>query len=437
MRTPVSGVFLTQAKGVTVADNIMAELAWRGAINQVTDQPALTKITNERKISLYEGVDPTGPSLHIGHLVSLMILKRFQQFGHKPYIVIGGGTGSIGDPSGRSSERVLQSLDVIEANAQSLKKQLEQFFGKDGFVFVNNYDWLSQIDLLTFLRDYAKQFNISTMLAKDAVQNRLAGGLSFTEFSYPILQAIDFLNLRRDHHVELQIGGGDQWGNLTAGVDFIHRHLGPETTAFGLTCPLILRADGTKFGKTADGQSVWVDPKRTSPYEFYQFWYNQPDSVVVNYLKFFTFLDQEEIAFLSQQVIKAPEKRQAQKALAQAVTTFVHGQDATKQAQRISVALFSGAYGDLSATEINQALAQMPQVTASKEKQNVITWLVDQTQIEPSRRQAREDLKNGALAINGAKINDPDFIVDPQAKYDGQYVVVKLGKKRYYLVHVQ
>ena len=309
----------------------MAELAWRGAINQVTDQEALTKITNQRQISLYEGVDPTGPSLHIGHLVSLMILKRFQKFGHKPYIVIGGGTGSIGDPSGRSSERVLQKMEVIEQNAQSLKKQLENFFGQDGFVFLNNYDWLSKIDLLEFLRDYAKQFNISTMLAKDSVQNRLAGGLSFTEFSYPILQAIDFLNLRRDHHVELQIGGGDQWGNLTAGVDFIHRHLGSKTTAFGLTCPLILRADGTKFGKTADGQSVWVDPERTSPYEFYQFWYNQPDSVVVNYLKFFTFLDQEQIAYLAKEVQEAPEKHEAQKALATEVTTFVHGSEATKQ----------------------------------------------------------------------------------------------------------
>lgn len=415
----------------------MSELAWRGAINQVTDQEALTKITNQRKISLYEGVDPTGPSLHIGHLVSLMILKRFQKFGHKPYIVIGGGTGSIGDPSGRNSERVLQKMEVIEQNAQSLKKQLENFFGQDGFVFLNNYDWLSKIDLLEFLRDYAKQFNISTMLAKDSVQNRLAGGLSFTEFSYPILQAIDFLNLRRDHQVELQIGGGDQWGNLTAGVDFIHRHLGPKTTAFGLTCPLILRADGTKFGKTADGQSVWVDPERTSPYEFYQFWYNQPDSVVVNYLKFFTFLDQEQIAYLAKEVQEAPEKREAQKALATEVTTFVHGSEATKQAQRISVALFSGKYGDLSAGEIKQALAQMPQLTVSDQTANVVTWLVDQTKIEPSRRQAREDIKNGALAINGEKVMDLDYTIDPHAKYDGQYVVVKIGKKRYYLVHVQ
>lgn len=419
-----------------VADNILAELEWRGAVNQVSDVETLRQITTERKISLYEGVDPTGPSLHIGHLVSLMILKRFQQFGHKPYIVIGGGTGSIGDPSGRSSERVLQSMEVIEENAESLKSQLTNFFGKDGFVFVNNYDWLSKIDLLSFLRDYAKQFNINTMIAKDSVQNRLSTGLSFTEFSYPLLQAIDFLNLRRDHNVELQIGGGDQWGNLTTGVDFIHRQMGSDTTAFALTCPLIVRADGTKFGKTADGQSVWVDPERTSPYEFYQFWYNQPDEVVVNYLKFFTFLDEEQINHLAKKVKEAPEKREAQKALAQEVTTFVHGSDGTKQAERISVALFSGEYGDLSADEIKQALAEMPHVEASDEKVNVVEWLVDVTKIEPSRRQAREDLKNGALAINGEKVTDQEFVVDPKAKYEGRYVVVKIGKKRYYLVHV-
>ncbi|WP_317636637.1 tyrosine--tRNA ligase [Xylocopilactobacillus apicola] len=415
----------------------MDELAWRGAVNQATDEAELKKITTERKISLYEGVDPTGPSLHIGHLVSLMILKRFQQFGHQPYIVIGGGTGSIGDPSGRSAERVLQSMETIEANAESLKHQLERFFGKDGFVFVNNYDWLSKIDLLEFLRDYAKQFSINTMIAKDSVQNRLANGISFTEFSYPILQAIDFLNLRRDHHVELQIGGGDQWGNLTAGVDFIHRQMGSSTTAFALTCPLIVRADGTKFGKTADGQSVWVDPEKTSPYEFYQFWYNQPDEVVVNYLKFFTFLDQDEIKYLEQQVIDQPEKRSAQKALAEAVTTFVHGEDSTKQAERISVALFSGEYGDLSADEIKQALAEMPHVEVANEKAKIVEWLVDLTKIEPSRRQAREDLKNGAIAINGEKVTDEEFVIDPAAKYEGKYVVVKIGKKRYYLAHVK
>ncbi|WP_317698563.1 tyrosine--tRNA ligase [Xylocopilactobacillus apis] len=415
----------------------MDELEWRGAVNQVSDAEELKKITSERKISLYEGVDPTGPSLHIGHLVSLMILKRFQQYGHKPFIVIGGGTGSIGDPSGRSTERVLQSMDVIQKNAESLNKQFEKFFGKDGFEIVNNYDWLSKIDLLSFLRDYAKQFSINTMIAKDSVQNRLATGLSFTEFSYPLLQAIDFLNLRQDHHVELQIGGGDQWGNLTTGVDFIHRHMGADTTAFALTCPLILRADGTKFGKTADGQSVWVDPELTSPYEFYQFWYNQPDSVVVNYLKFFTFLDEEKIKYLAEQVQAAPEKREAQKALAEEVTTFVHGDDSTKQAERISVALFSGEYGDLTADEIKQALADMPHVEINDQPANVVEWLVDLTKIEPSRRQAREDIKNGALAINGEKITDPEFSVDPKAKYDGRYVVVKIGKKRYYLAHVQ
>ena len=415
----------------------MDELTWRGAINQVTDEKQLRQITNERKISLYEGVDPTGPSLHIGHLVSLMILKRFQQFGHRPYIVVGGGTGSIGDPSGRSTERVLQSMEVIQKNAESLKKQFERFFGADGFEIVNNYEWLSKIDLLSFLRDYAKQFNINTMIAKDSVQNRLASGLSFTEFSYPILQGIDFLNLRRDHNVELQIGGGDQWGNLTSGVEFIHRHMGSDTTAFALTCPLILRADGTKFGKTADGQSVWVDPELTSPYEFYQFWFNQPDSVVVNYLKFFTFLDQEQIDHLAQEVKEAPEKRQAQKTLAEEVTTFVHGSEGTKQAQRISVALFSGEYGDLSANEIKQALSDMPHVEVDSEAGNVVEWLVDKTNIEPSRRQAREDIKNGALTINGSKVTDPEQVVDPKEKYEGQYVVVKIGKKRYYLVHVK
>ena len=416
--------------------DILEDLKWRGAINQETDEEGLRELLNEKKISLYCGTDPTGDSLHIGHLIPFIMLKRFEMAGHHPYILVGGGTGSIGDPSGRKTERQLQTKEQVEHNVQALTEQVTRLFGGSGHVtFVNNFDWLSQFNLLDFLRDYGKEFNVNTMIRKDVVASRLENGISFTEFTYQILQSIDFLTLYRDHDVQLQIGGSDQWGNITAGIDLIHKKEGQDAKVFGLTIPLMLKADGTKFGKTAGG-AVWLDPKKTSPYEFYQFWLNQDDRDVVKYLKYFTFLSHDEINALAEKVQTQPEKREAQRALAREVTTFVHGEEAMHEAEKISEILFSGDIKELTAEQVEQVFGKMPSVEVSREKQNLVIWLVDNG-IEPSRRQAREDVKNGAIRVNGERIQDLDYELDPTAAFDGKYVVIRRGKKKYFLTKVK
>ena len=416
--------------------NIIDELNWRGAINQQTDEAGLKKLTEEKSIGLYAGIDPTGDSMHIGHLIPFMVLKRFQLAGHKPVILIGGGTGSIGDPSGKKSERVLQTMEQVHHNEAALKKQMVQFFGTDNFRMVNNYDWLSKMNLLDFLRDYGKLFNVNTMLSKDIVASRLEVGISFTEFTYQILQSIDFLHLYKHEDVQLQVGGGDQWGNITAGTDLIHRMEGQDAKVYGLTIPLLLKADGTKFGKS-EGGNVWLDAEKTSPYEFYQFWFNQDDRDVVKFLKYFTFLSHEEIEELAQSVKDAPEKRLAQRRLAEEVTKFVHGPQAVVEAQNISKALFSGDVANLTAHEIEQGFKNMPSVDVENKKENIILWLVDTTKFESSRRQAREDVKNGAIRINGEKITDVDYEIDPSSHFDGKFVIVRRGKKKYFLARVK
>lgn len=415
--------------------NIIDDLAWRGAINQATDLDALKKLTEDKQIALYCGTDPTGDSLHIGHLIPFMILKRFQLAGHHPVIIIGGGTGAIGDPSGRKSERQLQTMDQVHHNEEALTAQMKKLFGTENFTIVNNHDWLSKISLLDFLRDYGKLFNINTMLNKEVVASRLEAGISFTEFTYQILQSVDFLHLYRHHDVQLEIGGSDQWGNITAGIDLIHKIEGPETKVYGLTIPLMLKADGTKFGKTAGG-AVWLDPKKTSPYEFYQFWINQDDRDVVKYLKYFTFLSKEEIDDLAEKVQKEPWKREAQRRLAEEVTKFVHGEKAVEEAQRITKALFSGDVADLSVEEIEQGFKNMPSVDVENKKENIVIWLTDNG-IEPSRRQARQDISNGAIRINGEKVTDLEAEVDPSAHFDGKFVIVRRGKKHYFLARVK
>ena len=265
--------------------DILEDLKWRGAINQQTDAEGLAKYLEEHDdLALYCGTDPTGDSLHIGHLIPFMILKRFQLAGYHPVIVIGGGTGTIGDPSGRSTERVLLDAEKLHQNEIALTKQMEKLFGTDNFEIVNNAEWLDKLSLIDFLRDYGKHFQVNNMINKDVVASRLENGISFTEFSYQILQAIDFYKLNKNHGVQMQIGGSDQWGNITAGIDLIHKLMGSDREAFGLTIPLMLKADGTKFGKSAGG-AIWLDPEKTSPYEFYQFWINQDDRDVVKYLK--------------------------------------------------------------------------------------------------------------------------------------------------------
>ena len=298
-----------------MAVDILNELAWRDAINQVTDEEGLRELTQKESIGLYAGIDPTGDSMHIGHLIPFMILKRFQLVGHKPVIVVGGGTGSIGDPSGKKSERQLLSQEDVASNVEKIRAQMAKLFGENGFTIVNNYDWLGKMSLLGMLRDYGKLFSINTMLAKDVVASRLEAGISFTEFTYQILQAIDFYELYQREHVRLQIGGSDQWGNITNGVDLIHKLIASDAPAFGLTVPLLLKSDGTKFGKT-EGGAVWLDPEKTTPFEFYQFWLNTADADVEKMLKFFTFLTQDEIADLVADLSKNASARNAQRRLA-------------------------------------------------------------------------------------------------------------------------
>ncbi|GHP13961.1 tyrosine--tRNA ligase [Lentilactobacillus fungorum] len=416
--------------------NIIDELTWRGAVNQQTDAEGLKKLVSSRPISLYCGVDPTGDSMHIGHLIPFMMMKRFELADHHPYILIGGATGSIGDPSGRKSERQLQTMETVQHNVAALSAQMQKLFGgADHISFVNNYDWLSKISLLEFLRDYGKLFNINTMLAKDIVASRLDVGISFTEFAYQILQSVDFLTLHRKYNVQLQIGGADQWGNITSGIDLIHKVAGADAEVYGLTIPLMLKADGTKFGKTAGG-AIWLDEKKTSPYEFYQFWLNQDDRDVIKYLKYFTFLDQTEITEIERQLKTHPENRLAQRRLAEEVTRFVHGEDALKSAQRITDILFAGNIGSLSATEVQAAFGKAPSVEITSTPSDIVTLLVT-TEIEPSKRQAREDVTNGAITVNGVRITDVDQVIDPHDKFDGQFVIIRRGKKKYFLAHVQ
>lgn len=416
--------------------DIIEELEWRGAINQQTDAAGLKKLLKEKKIGVYCGTDPTGDSLHVGHLIPFIVLKRFELAGYHPYILIGGGTGAIGDPSGKNAERKLQTPEQVKHNVDALTAQTTKLFGGDGHItFVNNYDWLSQMDLLGFLRDYGKQFSVNTMIHKEVVANRLEVGISFTEFTYQILQAVDFLTLYREHGVQLQVGGADQWGNITAGIDLIHREEGQDAEAYGLTIPLMVKADGTKFGKTAGG-AVWLDPEKTSPYEFYQFWLNQDDRDVVKYLKYFTFLSKEEIDELAKQVEEEPWKRAAQKALAAAVTTFVHGEEATKEAQKISQILFSGNVQELTTAQVEQAFGKMPSVAVTAAPMNIVDWLVEYG-IEQSKRRAREDVTNGAITVNGERIRDVEYVLDPKSAFDGKYVVLRKGKRKYTLAKVK
>ncbi|WP_167629793.1 tyrosine--tRNA ligase [Listeria valentina] len=415
--------------------NIIDELEWRGAIYQQTDESGLRDLTEKESISLYCGIDPTGDSMHIGHLIPFMILRRFQDAGHKPIILVGGATGTIGDPSGKKEERKLQSLEQINKNVEGLRAQLGQIFDFDGnsaATMVNNYDWTKDLSILDFLRDYGKSFNVNTMLAKDIVQSRLEAGISFTEFAYQILQAMDYNHLYEFHNCRLQIGGSDQWGNITAGLDLIRKKQGEDAKAFGLTIPLLTKADGTKFGKT-EGGAIWLNPEKTTPYEFYQFWLNTDDRDVVKYLKYFTFLTEAEIADLAKQVEQEPHLRAAQKTLAAEMTKFIHSKEALDTAIKISQALFSGDIRDLTADEIEQGFKDVPSFTSKKEEKNLVDFLVE-LGIEPSKRQAREDVSNGAIYLNGERVQDLEKVVAEADRIENRFTIVRRGKKKYFLV---
>ena len=410
--------------------NFIEDLKWRGALNQITDEAGLLEAMASGKVGAYVGTDPTADSLHLGHLIPFMVLKRFQKAGGKAVIIIGGATGAIGDPR-PTTERQLLSSEQLAENEKGITAQVTKLFGDNDTRIVNNNDWLGQLTLTDFLRDYGKLFSINVMLKKDVVASRLETGISFTEFTYQVLQGIDFHELWRREDVKLQIGGSDQWGNITSGIDLIHSLEGNEAKAFGLTIPLMTDSTGKKFGKS-EGNAIWLDPKKTSPYTFYQFWLNQGDADVVKYLKYFTFLGSEEIDDLAEAVGTNPGERVAQRRLAQEVTKFVHGEAAVKEAEDLSTALFSGNVATLSAAQIADAFGGVPSFEAANTVKNIVDFLVDGG-VEASKRQAREDVANGAISINGEKVTDVAAEINPLSHYDGQFVLVRRGKKKYFL----
>ena len=407
---------------------LIDELKWRGLIFDVTSDEVGNVLENE-EVTFYVGVDPTADSIHVGHLISYLVSKRLQDRGHHPILVIGGGTGLIGDPSGRSSERQLLTLETSLANADAITKQVVRILPTAKIV--NNYDWISKYDIITFLRDIGKHFNINNMINKDSVKSRLDNGISFTEFSYQIIQSLDFMHLYKDYNCKMQIGGQDQWGNITAGLELIRKTLGHENKGYGLTWPLLTKADGTKFGKSASG-AVWLDKKRTSVYEFYQYWINTPDSDAVSHLKKFTFMSVEETKEIIKQFEAAPHQRLAQNKIAEELTVLVHGKEAYDSAVRISKALFSGDIKSLSKDEISEGFKDVPSITVTDDL-NLVDALIA-SNLASSKREAREFTKNNAVSVNGVKVTDVDFMVSKELAIDNEFTVLKRGKKKYALI---
>jgi len=419
--------------------DILQDLENRNLIQQTTDREALQKHLDENQVTLYCGFDPTADSLHIGHLLPIIMLKRFQRAGHKPIALIGGGTGMIGDPSGRSTERSLNEASVVHDYSEKIKQQMAKLLdfdnGTNAATARNNHDWLGQMTVIDFLRDAGKHFGINYMLGKESVSTRIEQGISYTEFSYMILQSLDYMKLYEQENCTLQVGGSDQWGNITAGMELIRRsreNEEEEINVFGMTMPLITKADGSKFGKTAGG-AIWLDPEKTTPYEFYQFWINADDRDVMKFLRYFTFLEEDELDELHTELENNPEKRLAQKRLAEEMTMMVHSQKALEQAQKITASLFSGELKDLSADDIEQGFKDVPTYEVSKEDIGLIDLLVNAS-ITSSKRQAREDIKNGAIYINGERQQDLQHVVNEADRIDDQFIVIRRGKKKYFLV---
>ena len=418
---------------------ILQDLEERGLIHQTTDREGLEKHLSENQVTLYCGFDPTADSLHIGHLVPITMLKRFQKAGHNPIALIGGGTGMIGDPSGRSSERSLNEDAVVKVYSERIKEQIARLLdfdkGENPVVSRNNHDWLASMTVIDFLRDAGKHFGINYMLAKESVSARIEQGITFTEFSYMILQSLDYMKLNEQENCTLQIGGSDQWGNITAGMELIRRSReqeAEEVKVFGLTVPLITKADGTKFGKTAGG-AIWLDPEKTTAYEFYQFWINTDDRDVMKFIRYFTFLSEAEMVELEKEITSNPENRVAQKRLAEEMTMIVHSEVALKQAQKISASLFTGNLKQLSANDIEQGFKDVPTYHASGGEGNLVDLLVNAS-ISPSKRQAREDISNGAIYINGERKQDLQYTLSEEDRIEGMFTIIRRGKKKYSLV---
>lgn len=410
------------------------ELKWRGLIKDVTDEESLRERLKS-PITCYCGFDPTADSCHIGHLQQVILLRRYQKAGHRPIVLVGGATGMIGDPR-MTSERKLLSLEDVKHNAECLKEQLSHFVDFEGdnkAILANNYDWISQLSVIDFLRDYGKCFNVSYMIAKDTVASRLERGISYTEFSYMILQAMDFLHLYRTYNCQLQIGGSDQWGNLTCGVELVRKLEGENAKVYGVTSPLITKSDGTKFGKS-EGKNVWLDPKKSSPYEFYQFFVNVADSDIANMLKRLSMKSVDEIQQLIYKSETQPHLREAQKALAMELTEIVHGKEGLQSALRITDALFKGNIADLTADEISQAFKDAEKTTVS-ENTSLIDALL-QGKVCSSKREAREFITSGSISINGTKCQQIDKVLSLQDTLDGKTIVIRKGKKNYSIFNI-
>lgn len=428
--------------------NFIEELQWRGMIHDA--MPGVEEHLLEQPRSAYVGIDPTADSLHIGHLVGVMMLRHFQRAGHQPIALLGGATGMIGDPSGKSQERNLLDEATLQHNQKAIQKQLEKFLDFDSnqsnkAVLVNNYDWMKSFSFLEFIRDVGKHITVNYMMAKDSVKKRFAGGetegMSFTEFSYQLVQGYDFLHLYRNRDVTIQMGGSDQWGNITTGTEMIRR-IG-DGKAYAITCPLITKADGTKFGKTEDG-NVWLDAKRTSPYKFYQYWLNTSDEDAEKFIKIFTFLSKEEIEELIEEHKKAPHLRQLQQKLADEITVTVHSEAALNTAKTASQILFGKSTQEdlrsLTSEEFLEIFEGIPQANVSTEELNngigIIDALSSKTGFLKSNGEARRELKGNAISVNKTKVKE-DFVLTRNDLISDQFILLGKGKKNNYLIVVQ
>ncbi|HEM4934983.1 TPA: tyrosine--tRNA ligase [Streptococcus suis] len=412
--------------------NIFEELKARGLVFQTTDEEALVKALTEGQVSYYTGYDPTADSLHLGHLVVILTSRRLQLAGHKPYALVGGATGLIGDPSFKDAERSLQTKDTVDGWVTKIQGQLSRFLdfenGDNKAEMVNNYDWFSDISFIDFLRDVGKYYTVNYMMSKDSVKKRIETGISYTEFAYQIMQGYDFYELNDKYNVTLQIGGSDQWGNMTAGTELLRRKA--DKSGHVMTVPLITDSTGKKFGKS-EGNAVWLDADKTSPYEMYQFWLNVMDDDAVRFLKIFTFLSLDEIAEIEKQFDTARHERLAQKILAREVVTLVHGEEAYNQALNITEQLFAGNIKNLSAKELKQGLSNVPNYAVQAEDNLNIVELLVTSGIVTSKRQAREDVQNGAIYVNGERVQDLDYTLSDSDKIDGELTVIRRGKKKY------
>ena len=402
---------------------VYEDLQWRGLIQEISS-PELIDRLNNGGMTFYIGTDPTADSMHIGHYSSFLICKRLAKAGHRPLLLVGGATGLIGDPK-PTAERPLITKEEVDKNIKGLTKQAKKIFG---FEVVNNWDWTKDVNICDFLRDYGKYFNVNYMLAKDHVKSRMDVGITYAEFSYMLLQAMDFYYLYKEYNCELQVAGSDQWGNITAGIELIRKKLDKE--AYGMVMPLVTDSQGNKFGKT-EGNALWLDPNKTSSYEFYQYLINLEDSMIIEYLKKLTFLSKEEIEEIEKQNNEAPEKRIAHKALAHEIIRDLHGEEAYQHAVKISESLFSGNIKDFSEKDIEDAFKGIEPFEIDEEI-NVVDFLVN-NKICSSKREAREFINNGSITINGDKVTDLEFIVNKDMSLFNKYVITRRGKKKYFI----